>query len=147
MQKWTAHRMSPIAELFNTWAKRYQTLVWMLIPNPIGGPTTGRFYSRAETGAEEAELVQQSALEPWHPEDETAPNDGNESELDREQREARMRERNHVADVYNTYLRFGWPDSFDKERCRIELLALEKRKDADERRRMKSINPDAAFFN
>lgn len=45
------------------------------------------------------------------------------------------------------YLRHGWPDYFDKERCRSELLQLEKRKDVDDRRLMDEVNLDAALFN
>ncbi|KAI1407236.1 hypothetical protein F5Y13DRAFT_133565 [Hypoxylon sp. FL1857] len=145
--KWKVHRTSPITEFFDSWTRKYEKLVWMLVPNPIGQPTTGRFYSRAETRVEEEELVEQGLPEPWHPVDDTSGNDhGDESELDREHRKTRARARKHAADVYNTYLRYGWPDHFDKQRCRAELLELEKIKDADDRRWMDEMNPDAALF-
>lgn len=38
--------------------------------------------------------------------------------------------------MYQTYLLWGWPDRFDTERCKGELLELEKKKDAEDRRRM-----------
>ncbi|KAI1370490.1 hypothetical protein F4677DRAFT_438352 [Hypoxylon crocopeplum] len=146
-EKWKAHRTSPVTELLDTWARRYEKLVWMLAPNPIGQPITGRFYSRAESRVEEEELVKQGQLEPWYPQDDTNHHDDNESDLDRGQREARGIARKHAADVYNTYLRHGWPDQFDKELCRAELLELGKREDEDERRRLDEVNPDAALFD
>ncbi|KAI1501197.1 hypothetical protein F5X99DRAFT_211344 [Biscogniauxia marginata] len=48
-------------ELLDSWTRRYAKLVWMSVPNPIGVPMTGRFYSRAESRTEE-ELVQQRQL-------------------------------------------------------------------------------------
>lgn len=138
----------------------------MLVPSPIGQPATGRFYSRAELKAEEEELMRQGNFQAWETRHDPG-SDINESELDREQRKARERERKHAAvgfslrlsrvdsakadlilkDVYNMYLRHGWPDSFDKERCRAEVMELEKSKDEDERRRMEEANPDAALFD
>jgi hypothetical protein len=52
-----------------------------------------------------------------------------------------------MQDVYNTYLCHGWPDHFDKERCKAELLELEKRKDADTKQKLAEANPDAALFD
>ncbi|KFZ22960.1 hypothetical protein V502_02561 [Pseudogymnoascus sp. VKM F-4520 (FW-2644)] len=146
-EKWKAHRTTPIMELLDNWTKRYEELVWMLVPNPISQPVTGRFYSRAMSSTEE-ELIQQRPLEPWHIQDDRSDDDDREEdELDREQFKARKRERKHVADVYNTYLRHGWLDHFDKEGCKAELLELEKRKDADEMQQMAEANPDAALFD
>jgi len=51
-----------------------------------------------------------------------------------------------LLDIYNTFIRHGWPDHFDKEECRNELLGLEKKKDAEERKRMDEMNPDAGLF-
>ncbi|KAI1141795.1 hypothetical protein F5Y05DRAFT_273875 [Hypoxylon sp. FL0543] len=148
-EKWRAHRTSPITELLDSWTRRYEKLVWMLVPDPIGQPATGRFYNRAETDAEELELLREGQLKPWcHRDDTRPPHDGgDESELDKEQPEARRRQRKHVADVFNTYIRHGWPDNFDKERCRVELLKLEKMKWAEDRRLMDEANPDAALFD
>ena len=45
------------------------------------------------------------------------------------------------------YFRHGWPNQFDKERCKAEFLGLEKRGDADEMRRTAAVNPDTALFD
>ena len=71
--------------------------MWMLVPNPLSQPVTGRFYSRAMSSTEE-ELIQQGQLEPWHIEDDGSDDhDREEDELDREQFKARKRKRKHVA--------------------------------------------------
>ncbi|RFU26292.1 hypothetical protein B7463_g10055, partial [Scytalidium lignicola] len=146
-EKWKAHRTTLTVELLDSWTRKYEKLVWMLVPNPIGRPMSGRFYGRAMSSAEEELLVQQEQLEPWHVQDDSSGGgDREESELDREQRKARESERKHAAEVYNMYLHHGWPDHFDKERCKAELLELEKRKDANERRLMDEANPDAALI-
>ncbi|KAI2464657.1 hypothetical protein F4781DRAFT_59856 [Annulohypoxylon bovei var. microspora] len=148
-ENWKAHRTTPVIELLDSWTRKYENLIWMLVPNTISQPTTGRFYSRAESSVEEDELLQQGQLEPWHPEDDDsyAQNYDQESEFDRSWRETRIRAKRHAADVYNTYLRYGWPDHFDKDRCRVELLELERTKDAEDRRLMDEANPDAALFD
>ncbi|KAI0139055.1 hypothetical protein F4776DRAFT_617889 [Hypoxylon sp. NC0597] len=106
--KWKAHRTSPIAEFLDSWTRRYEKLVWMIVPNPISQPTTGRFYSRAETSAEEEELVRQEKLTPWHFQDDISHHgDENESELDREQRRTRVRERKHVAVGWTARTHYG----------------------------------------
>ncbi|XDG05696.1 hypothetical protein ABKA04_005311 [Annulohypoxylon sp. FPYF3050] len=126
-EKWKAHRTTPATELLDTWRRKYEKLVWTVLPNPIGQPQTGRFYSRARSKFEEDRLLQQELLEPCHLQDDDPAK--------------------HAGDVYNTYLRHGWPDHFDKERCRMELLRLEKSWDEDQRRRMDEMNPDAGLFN
>ncbi|KZV81332.1 hypothetical protein EXIGLDRAFT_613040 [Exidia glandulosa HHB12029] len=154
-EKWKAHRTLPAAELLARWAERYDKLVWMLVPNPVRQPTTGRFYSRAEFELEEEDLVQQGLLNSWHAQDDDSNVDEDEDELDSQQRRARNAARKHVEvcakaatrNVYYTYLRCGWPGHFDKERCAAELLELEKSRDAEERRRMDEANPDAALFD
>lgn len=65
-QKWQAHRTTPVTDFFAWWALCYARLVWMLVPNPISGPTTGRYYSRARTDMEEKELCS-SDVQEWHP--------------------------------------------------------------------------------
>ncbi|KAI1458829.1 hypothetical protein F4805DRAFT_456539 [Annulohypoxylon moriforme] len=140
-ENWKAHRTTPAVELLNTWRRKYEKLVWTLVPNPRGRPQTGRFYSRADSRHEEEQLLQQERLEPWHFQDDVSHNP-QESRFDRIQREARERAKKHAGEVYNTYLRHGWPDHFDKERCRAELLEMEKYRDEDERRRRDEINPD-----
>jgi hypothetical protein len=95
-EKWKAHRTRPTTELLDNWTQRYEKLVWMLVPNPIRQPVTGRFYSRAVSSAEEELLVQQGQLEPWHVQDDSSSNDNREeSEDDREQHK-RKRKRKHV---------------------------------------------------
>ena len=72
--------------------------MWKLVPNPIGQPVTGRFYSRAVSSAEKELLAQRGQLEPWHVQDSSSGDDDKEeSELDREQRHADGSERKHVA--------------------------------------------------
>ena len=98
VEKWKAYRTTPAVELLDNWTRRYEKLVWMLVPNPIGQPTTGRFYNRAESTSEEGLLVQQEQLRPWHVQDNSSGDDERGgSELDREQRKARVRKRKHVA--------------------------------------------------
>ncbi|KAI8946202.1 hypothetical protein F4801DRAFT_77634 [Xylaria longipes] len=128
-EKWRVHRTVPLTELLDVWTRMYEELRCMVAPNPIGQPVTGRFYSRS---------------------DDTTHGDVDYeggSELDREQGNTMRREREHAAKVYNAYIRHGWPDHFDKERCRIELLDLERAKDAEEKRLMDENNPDAALFD
>lgn len=55
MEKWKAYRTLPAAEFLGRWTRRFGGLVWMLVPNPVGQPATGRFYSRAGVEAEEEE--------------------------------------------------------------------------------------------
>ncbi|KAI0845919.1 hypothetical protein F5Y00DRAFT_245225, partial [Daldinia vernicosa] len=143
--KWKAHRTSPIKTFLDAWTRRYEKLVWMLVPNPIGQPTTGRFYSRGDTSAEQDKLAFEEQLKPWHLQDDASHPDVR-NELDKSQYEAQRDMRKHVADVYNTYLRHGWPDRFDKDRCRSELLQLEKSKDAEDKQKMDEMNPDAHLF-
>ncbi|KAI1653407.1 hypothetical protein F4813DRAFT_256030 [Daldinia decipiens] len=142
-EKWKAHRTSPIRRFLDVWTQRYEKLVWMLIPNPIGQPTTGRFYSRADTSAELDVLTLEEQSKPWHLKDDVDHPDF-EYELDRAQYEWYKSIRKHVADVYDTYLRHGWPDHFDKDRCRSELLQLEELHDAEEKQKLDKMNPDAA---
>ncbi|KAI0798291.1 hypothetical protein GGR55DRAFT_684788 [Xylaria sp. FL0064] len=127
-ERWRAHPTVPIPELLCKWTRMYEELDWMVVPNPIGQPETGRFYKR--------------------PDDADFNNVDYEggSELDMAQGEARRRKQEHAAKVYDAYIRHGWPNRFDKERCRAELLVLEKAKDAEDRRIMDENNPDAALF-
>ncbi|KAH8160822.1 hypothetical protein CIB48_g7424 [Xylaria polymorpha] len=128
-EKWRAHRTLPLAELLGTWTRMYEELTWMIVPNPIAQPEIGRFYNRSDdTGHDDV-------------------NYEGGSELDREQRDAIRRDREHAAKVYDAYIRHGWPDVFDKQRCRVELLELEREKDAEDSRRMDEGNPDAALFD
>lgn len=70
--------------------------MWMLVPNPIGQPVTGRFYSRGISRIRE-ELIQKGELELWHIQDNRSDHDDTEDdELDREQLKARKGERKHI---------------------------------------------------
>ncbi|PVH72989.1 hypothetical protein DL98DRAFT_501701 [Cadophora sp. DSE1049] len=144
-ERWKVHRATPVVEFFEGWRERYERLVWMLVPNPIGQPVTGRFHSRAEGRREEEVLLRGGGMEEISVEDEGG-GDEEMDGLDQERYLVMERRREHVADIYNMFLRHGWPDHFDKERCRVELLELEKSKDAEERKRMDEMNPDAALF-
>ncbi|KAI0016286.1 hypothetical protein F4780DRAFT_783341 [Xylariomycetidae sp. FL0641] len=147
--RWRAHVTTPVVDFFTAWTHRYRRLVWMLTPNPVGQPTTGRFYNRADSRAEEEELARsEQPLLPWHPRDDDIDGlGGTGSALDQAQVEARRRARRHAADVYNTYLRHGWLGQFDQSGCRAELLDLERQKDAEERKLMDEANPDKALFD
>ncbi|KAH8658314.1 hypothetical protein BX600DRAFT_514813 [Xylariales sp. PMI_506] len=144
-EKWKGHYTAPIVEFLDAWTRRYEMLVWMLVPNPVRQPTTGRFYTRANSRPIEEELLHQGEPQPWHPEEDTASYDG-ESGFDKEHRKTRQRRTRHVADVYNMHLQHGWPDHFDKDKCRADLVELEKQKDAEDRRWMDETNPDKELF-
>lgn len=103
-EKGNAYRILPITEFLDRWTQRYHKLVWMLVPNPVRQPTTGRFYSRAEFESEE-ELVQQGQQESWHAQDDSSI-DEDEDELDREQRKARNAIRKHVEVCLETSILF-----------------------------------------
>jgi hypothetical protein len=62
-EKWTKHRRTPIKEFLDAWTERYKKIVWVLVPNPVGRPMSGRFYSRAERPAVEEELLRLQG--PW----------------------------------------------------------------------------------
>ncbi|KAI1421306.1 hypothetical protein F5Y12DRAFT_718569 [Xylaria sp. FL1777] len=128
-EKWRAHSTVPLAELLDEWTRMYKELDWMSTPNPIGQPETGRFYKRPD-------LTELDHID----------FEGG-SELDREQRKEIVRESEHAAKISSVYIRHGWPDHFDKERCRVELLELEREKWAEDKRLMAEGNPDAALFD
>ncbi|KAH6703100.1 hypothetical protein DL95DRAFT_396846 [Leptodontidium sp. 2 PMI_412] len=129
-EQWKVYEKIPVKEFFEKWTKRYEMLVWMLVPNPIGVPTSGSFITRASLPVEEDALLEKSDWQPW----EYGPLEG--------ESEAHSGQRKHAADVYNTYLNYGWPDRFDKEACRAALLELEMKKDKDERAKMDELFPD-----
>jgi len=52
-----------------------------------------------------------------------------------------------LQNVYNCFLRHGWPDSFDKSACRVEMIELEKQAWAVEEVYMAANNSDAALFD
>jgi hypothetical protein len=94
-EKWKGHYTAPITEFLDAWTRRYKNLVWMLVPNPRRQPTTGRFYSRADSKPQEEKLLEQGPSEPWYQNDTSSHED--ESDLDREQREELERRHRHVA--------------------------------------------------
>jgi hypothetical protein len=109
VEKWMAHRTTPIKKFFENWTKKYEKLVWMLVPNPIGRPVTGRFYNRAVSSPEEEILVRQEQLESLHVQDDDSSghDDREDSELDREQRRERQRERKQAEGEEACSGRFG----------------------------------------
>ncbi|KAI0869833.1 hypothetical protein GGS24DRAFT_137694 [Hypoxylon argillaceum] len=128
-ERWRAHRTLPLVELLDGWIRMYEELEWMVVPNPIARPELGRFYHRAENpGLDDVDF--EGGIE-----------------LYREQGKVIREQREHAARVYEVYIRHGWPGCFDKERCRAELLELERAKDALERRLMDEMNPDAELFD
>ncbi|KAI1298569.1 hypothetical protein F5Y03DRAFT_269091 [Xylaria venustula] len=128
-EKWRAHPTVPLPELLGRWIRMYESLEWMSVPNPIGQPETGRFYHR-----EDEEVYRDVNYEGG-------------SELDREQGRAMRFYGEHVKNIYRVYVHHGWPGRFDKERCRDELLQVEKAKDVEQRRIMDEMNPDAELFD
>ncbi|TGJ83731.1 hypothetical protein E0Z10_g5021 [Xylaria hypoxylon] len=132
LERWRAHPTTPLAELLDKWTRMYKGLKLMVSPNPIKGPVAVRFYVQPET-AGNADVDYEGG-----------------SELDRGQRDAAGRERQHAEKVYNVYVRYGWPDDFKKddgERLRAELLGLEREMDVEVKRLMDLNNPDAALFD
>ncbi|KAI0976970.1 hypothetical protein F4678DRAFT_130148 [Xylaria arbuscula] len=129
VERWHVHPTVPLPELLGNWIRMYESLEWMSVPNPIGQPETGRFYRRDD------EAVYRDV-----------DYEGG-SELDREQGRAMRWYAEHAKNIYDVYIRHGWPDHFDKGRCRGELLRLEKAKDVEERRIMDENNPDAELFD
>ncbi|KAI0192117.1 hypothetical protein EV127DRAFT_427474 [Xylaria flabelliformis] len=128
-ERWRAHQTLPLAELLDKWSRMYEELVWMFVPNPIERPDMVRFYNRSDNpGLDDVDF------------------EGG-SEFDRELGKTIRREREYAAKVYDVYIRHGWPGRFDKKRCRVELLELEREKDSEERRLMDEMNPDAELFD
>lgn len=64
-EKWEMYPRIPIKDFFDAWTARYENLVWMLVPNPIGEPNSGRFISRANNPSEEEELLRNRPAAPW----------------------------------------------------------------------------------
>ena len=93
--KWQAHHTAPVTEFFTNWSRRYAQLVWMLTPNTISGPTSGRFYSRADNRQEEEDLCDKGLVE-WQP-DTDIPMTGDEMADDPVNREGRISDLLHVA--------------------------------------------------
>lgn len=92
-ERWKVHRATPVEEFLEGWTRRYEGLVWMLVPNPIGQPVSGRFYSRAENRRGEEVLLRGEELERGADEEDERETD----EFAREQRAAWKRQREHVA--------------------------------------------------
>ncbi|KAL2061475.1 hypothetical protein VTL71DRAFT_6852 [Oculimacula yallundae] len=130
-EQWKAYEKIPVKELFENWTKRYEMLAWMLVPNPIGEPTSGTFIARANSPAGENALLERSEWQPW-----------GYDPLGEGQSEAYSRQCKLAANVYNTYLNYGWPDRFNKEARRAALLELGRKKAKDERTMMDELFPD-----
>lgn len=94
-ERWKGYQAFPIKEFFGNWTKRYNKLIWMLVPNFIGQPTTGTFYSRAATRAEEEDLLADQGYSDilFFDKDCDVEND---SDLDKEYRREQRRKWRHV---------------------------------------------------
>jgi hypothetical protein len=88
-EKWTAHFTAPVAEFFDAWIRKFETLVWMLVPDPRS--TEGRFYSRADREREEDELCERGLVD-WNPntEIEYTGDDMMDDEVNRQGRRLRL---------------------------------------------------------
>jgi hypothetical protein len=80
-EQWKMYPRIPVKDFFDAWTARYEKLVWMLVPNPIGEPTSGRFIGRASFALEEEELLRNCPAALWQ----YQPQEG-ESEAHSEQR-------------------------------------------------------------
>lgn len=99
-EQWKAHRTWPsVAAWSENWISRYARLVWMLVPNPVSGPASGRFYSRADSTLEEEMLMRQDGpLKPLDLEEATADDDGGGgNEMDLFIRQERAMDKRHIA--------------------------------------------------
>lgn len=72
-ERWKGHLTLPVSTFFHAWTRRYETLVYMLSPNTITDPTTGRFHSRAGNVQEETDLINDD-LTVWNPDVRDLPN-------------------------------------------------------------------------
>jgi len=95
-ERWKVHRATPVEVFFEGWIRRFDGLVWMLIPNPVEQPVSGRFYSRAENRREEEMLLTGEELEERIGQDEERETD----EFASEQRLVGRRQREHVTVRY-----------------------------------------------
>ncbi|KAI0149470.1 hypothetical protein GGR57DRAFT_504651 [Xylariaceae sp. FL1272] len=136
-ERWRAHTTATVGDFTERWNRMYTEFKWLIAPNPIAQPVVVRFYDR-----------------PSHTADEDAVVDGDYeggTELDREQRDVARREREHAESIYEVYSRYGWPvatlSETDADKLKNELMGLERAKDAEQRRRMDEMNPDAALFD
>lgn len=50
-------------------------------------------------------------------------------------------------EIYDCFLRHGWPDKFNKAACKAEAFVLEEQMWALEMQFMEAHNPDAALFD
>lgn len=136
----------------------------MLVPNAINGPTAGTFHSRADNRLEAERLAQESGpFEEWQPDIRDVTACIEDSEM-RQLQAARLQHKsvsgnddpnkslnamlnNRSQNIYNCFLRHGWPDNFDKDACKAEALELEKHMWTQEKAFMDLHNPDAALFD
>ncbi|SMR55632.1 unnamed protein product [Zymoseptoria tritici ST99CH_1A5] len=131
-EKWRGHRTLPAAELLGLWTTMYARLIKMLVPDVSILGITGVVRARVLFANEAEEAASETgALEEWHPSDEELQEFAKGVKSDAA-RQFKIDKRCHVADVYNSYLRHGWPDHFDKEACTVEVMDLEEKMVAKE---------------
>lgn len=49
--------------------------------------------------------------------------------------------------LYNLHIHYGWPEDFDKEQCKPNLIELVAQKDREDEERMDAANPDSEMFD
>lgn len=162
-EKWQAHRTLPAADFLNIWSAQYARLVNMLVPSIIGQPTTGTLHSRARNRLEIECLAQETGtFKEWHPDmrelTERIKDEGMKQHLAARWRHTAVSEIrasdhrfciliNASQAVYDCFLRHGWPDSFSKEACRLEMIELEKQTAVEEKAFCDANNPDTVLFD
>ncbi|KAK5119060.1 hypothetical protein LTR62_000271 [Meristemomyces frigidus] len=66
--RWKAHRVLPVTDFFDLWSRKYARLVHMLVPNPIGQPTTGALFVREDNRRKAERLAMDTGpFEEWQP--------------------------------------------------------------------------------
>lgn len=162
-EKWRLHRTFPAAELLSIWTNRYASLVDMLGPNVYRTPETGTFHTRFNRREGDEKARETGPFEPWQPDVEKIVANIEDPAMRRWRavnehhtavgRRAVSRSlRAHSNDpsllnVYDSFLRYGWPDAFDKDACRSHLIELEDNMAAEEKALLDANNPDAGFFD
>ncbi|CZT23073.1 uncharacterized protein RCC_08783 [Ramularia collo-cygni] len=125
-QKWLAHTPQPVLWYFETQTRLYARLIRMIVPKDCG-EWVGKLLSRTESTRITMELLTDDwPLEEWKPD---------EFEMMKLVVEGAGWERVeglwYAANVFNCHLRHGWPDAFDKDACRLELVAMEDFRDGN----------------
>lgn len=126
---WRAHRTLPAVEYLQTQTKVYSRLVEMILP----GGDAGTIYCRSHERGHTRELAQETGpLQMWHPDaqeiqalvgDKICPLRSMEykhTAVGSPTQSQNTTQPNliNLQDIYNCYLRHGWPNAFNKGACR-----------------------------